>query len=42
MPNWCYNRVTAFGSSEKLKEIEPHYNKSKEIGSAENKAKMTK
>ena len=22
MPNWCYNRVTAFGSSEKLKEIE--------------------
>ena len=22
MPNWCYNRVTAFGSNEKLKEIE--------------------
>ena len=22
MPNWCYNRVTAYGDSEKLKEIE--------------------
>ena len=22
MPNWCYNRVTAFGDHEKLKEIE--------------------
>ena len=22
MPNWCYNRVTAYGNEEKLKEIE--------------------
>ncbi len=22
MPNWCYNRVTAFGNEDKLKEIE--------------------
>ena len=22
MPNWCYNRVTAYGDHEKLKEIE--------------------
>ena len=22
MPNWCYNRVTAYGNEDKLKEIE--------------------
>ena len=22
MPNWCYNRVTAYGDEDKLKEIE--------------------
>ena len=22
MPNWCYNRVTAFGKEDRLKEIE--------------------